>query len=304
MDNNPYSDNYKKASEYLRLSLSLLSRRAIPPSPLNIQMAYEYASGRNKALTTALNEILVQQEEPSEESLWALYNRYFVQDDEDLAKMRQELRRIISNLQDALGDSGGQLSSYVNVLSCFTDSLTEVESLRKELEEVKEKSRTDALTGIFNRNAFDEALADAVRTALAQKSTFCLLLADIDLFKKFNDTYGHLVGDKVLRFVASTLKGCVKGMDTAARFGGEEFAVILPQTALLGAGSVSEQIRKAISSGELKVKSKGGTYGKITISIGIAQFNPGDEPDDLIERADRVLYLAKERGRNRVEKAT
>ncbi|MCP4041126.1 MAG: GGDEF domain-containing protein [Gammaproteobacteria bacterium] len=342
MEKNPYSDDYAKASGYLRLTLVLLSKPGIPPSPLNIQIGYDHVSGRNEALKTALSELLEQPEGASEENLWALYKHFFVQDDQALEEMRQELRRIIINLQGEFENSGGNLSSYATTLSHFASILapstppgvmstkvetviedtrsmeqsqhrlelqlagilTDVESLRKELEEVKEESLTDSLTGISNRRAFDSALEQAIHIAREQKSKFCILLADIDHFKKFNDAHGHLVGDKVLRFVAATIKRCVKGKDIAARFGGEEFAVILPQTGLSGAVSVAEQIRKAISSGELKNKAKGGTYGKVTISIGVAQFYASNRPNDLIQRADRALYLAKNRGRNRVEKAT
>ena len=110
-----------------------------------------------------------------------------------------------------------------------------------------------------------------------------------------------MVGDKVLRFVGSTLKSCVKGKDTAARYGGEEFAVILPHTDSAGSSALAEQIRKAISSGKLKNRESGESYGRLTISIGISQLRPGDSPDDLIRRADEALYKAKQNGRNRVE---
>ncbi|MCP4040498.1 MAG: GGDEF domain-containing protein, partial [Gammaproteobacteria bacterium] len=226
MEKNPYSDDYAKASEYLRLTLSLMSKSRIPPSPLNIQMGYDHVSGRNEALKTALNELLDQPVGPSVKDLWALYRRFFVQDDQALETMRQELRRIVVNLQGEFENSGGNLSGYANTLSRFADILdpstppgvmstkvqtviedtrsmersqrrlelqlagilTDVDSLRKELQEVKEESLIDSLTGISNRKAFDTALEQTIHTAREQKSTFCILLADIDNFKKFNDT--------------------------------------------------------------------------------------------------------------------
>jgi len=111
------------------------------------------------------------------------------------------------------------------------------------------------------------------------------------------------VGDKVIRFVALSLKRCLKGKDMAARYGGEEFAVILPDTALKGAEVIAEQIRKAVSSGVLKDKKINEDYGRITISIGVAQFRSNELPHDLVRRADNALYLAKNRGRDRVEQA-
>ncbi|PVV21917.1 MAG: hypothetical protein B6D74_10745 [gamma proteobacterium symbiont of Ctena orbiculata] len=331
MDTNPYShDDLAKASKH-----------KIPPSPLNFRLGYDYVAGKSEELKAALDEMVTQSEALSTETLWEMYRRFFIQDDQALEKMRQELRHIIVNVQSEFARSGGNLSSYAQTLNRFADILdtsttpermsaevkkvvddthsleesqqrlesnmshilTEVESLRKELEQVKEESLTDALTGISNRKAFDAALEHTVHSAREQKTPFCILLADIDRFKQFNDTYGHLVGDKVLRFVASTLKRCLKGKDMAARFGGEEFAVILPQTALIGAEAIAEQIRQAVSSGGLKDNSNGREYGKVTISIGIGQFRWNELPNELIQRIDRALYLAKERGRNRVEKA-
>jgi len=308
---------------------------------MNFRMGYDYVAGGDEKLKTSLDEIVAQPGELSAENLWRTYRHLFVQDNEALDKMRQELRHIIVNIQGEFERSGGNLSNYAKTLNRFADVLdvstppaaistevekvlvdtrtmeqsqlqlesnmssikSEVELLRKELEQVKEESMTDALTGISNRKAFDAALEHIVYSVREQKTPFCVLMADIDHFKQFNDTYGHLVGDKVLRFVASTLKCCLKGKDMAARFGGEEFTVILPQTSLPGAEVISEQIRQTISRGKLKDRGTGRGYGRVTVSIGIAQFRTNELPNDLIRRVDRALYMAKERGRNRVEKA-
>lgn len=338
----PYSnDDIAKASEYLRLAISLLSKHRIPPSPLNFRLGYDYAMGNSMALRSALDQALGQPEAVDNRALWDIYRHFYIQDEEVLDKMRQELRQIIVNVQGELSRSGGNLAVYARTLTQFAEILdsettpgvmsakvqevlhdthsmeatqlqlessmsvilSEVESLRRELEQIKEESLTDSLTGISNRKAFDSALENAIHQAREHKTPMCVALADIDHFKQFNDTYGHLVGDKVLRFVASTLKSCLKGKDIAARYGGEEFAIILPETSLDGAQIISEQVRKAISQGELKDTRNGRAYGKITISIGIGQFHWNELPNDLIQRTDQALYLAKERGRNRVEKA-
>lgn len=340
---NPYpDDDFSKASEHLRIALSLLSRYRIPPSPLNFRIGYDYVAGKDEALKTAFDEIAEQPRGVSTGHLWSLYTRFFEKDEEALEAMRLELRRIVAEIQGEFQNSSGNLSNYADKLKRFAgildvsappatmsnevrnviedtrtmekyqhqlDSqissvLDEVVSLRKELEQVKEESRIDALTGISNRKAFDAALERVFEEAREEQTPFSILLADIDHFKKFNDTYGHLIGDKVLRFVGATLKRSVKGRDFAARFGGEEFAVILPQTELTGAGVLAEQIRKAISAGDLKDRKSEESYGKITVSIGIAQFYPGNLPNDLLQRADRALYLAKTQGRDRVEKSS
>ena len=131
-------------------------------------------------------------------------------------------------------------------------------------------------------------------------TSFCLMLLDIDHFKRFNDTWGHQTGDQVLRLVAMTLKSNIKGKDLAARYGGEEFAAILPETDLEGAVIVADNIRKAVQAKELLKRSTNEKLGRITASFGVAMYKPGDSPSSLIERADRCLYAAKHAGRNRV----
>ncbi len=338
---NPYSDDNARASEHLRLALLYLTRHGIPPSPLNYRLGYDSISGSNEELRKALETLLAEPGTPSEEALWDIYQRYFTQDEKALDAIRQELRRVILSVQKEFEVSGGNLSVYAGSLSRFAglldssdpsddllvevekviedtrameqsqkqlnsqifDVLNEVSELRRELDQLKEEALTDALTGISNRKAFDAALEQAILSSRDNKTPFSVLVADIDHFKKFNDSHGHLVGDKVLRFVASTLKRCTKGRDMVARFGGEEFAVILPQTSLSGAHAVAEQIRRTVSAGKLRKKSDDEVYGNVTISIGATQFYASDMPSTLIDRADRALYRAKNRGRNRVEKA-
>ena len=123
---------------------------------------------------------------------------------------------------------------------------------------------------------------------------------DIDHFKSFNDTYGHLTGDQVLRLVAISLKQTIKGQDITARYGGEEFAVVLPNTGISQALTVADHIRRAVMAKELKKKSTGELLGRVTISVGVSILRRGDTTDSLIERADACLYTAKRNGRNRV----
>jgi diguanylate cyclase len=140
----------------------------------------------------------------------------------------------------------------------------------------------------------------AMAEAMTDNESLSLLMTDIDHFKAFNDTYGHLTGDQVLRLVAQSVKQNVKGQDIAARYGGEEFAVILPNTVLRSAVTVADHIRRAVMSKELMKRSTGEHLGRITISIGVASLRPGDNMQSLIGRADTCLYAAKRAGRNRV----
>jgi diguanylate cyclase len=156
------------------------------------------------------------------------------------------------------------------------------------------------MTGLANRKFFDDSLERAIAEAAARGEALSLLMIDIDHFKAFNDNYGHLTGDQVLRLVASSLKQNVKGQDVAARYGGEEFSVILPNTVLRSALTLGDHIRRAVMSKELMKRSTGEHLGRITVSIGVATLHAGDTPQSLIERADGCLYAAKHNGRNRV----
>jgi diguanylate cyclase len=126
------------------------------------------------------------------------------------------------------------------------------------------------------------------------------MMTDIDHFKNFNDSFGHLTGDQVLRLVAMSVKQNVKGQDTAARYGGEEFAVILPDTVLRSAITVADHIRRAVMTKELMKRSTGEHLGRVTISIGVATLHKNDTVQSFIERTDTCLYGAKRHGRNRV----
>src|SRR6201999_1330068 len=129
--------------------------------------------------------------------------------------------------------------------------------------------------------------------AVASAEPLSLMLTDIDHFKAFNDTFGHLTGDQVLRLVALSVKQNVKGQDIAARYGGEEFAIILPNTTLRAAVTVADHIRRAVMTKELMKRSTGEHLGRVTISIGVAALRKGDSPQALIGRADSCLYAAK-----------
>jgi diguanylate cyclase len=179
-------------------------------------------------------------------------------------------------------------------------SSREVSDLRERLESVRRESLTDQLTGIPNRKAFEAELREGIEIAIESGEPLSLLMCDIDHFKIFNDTWGHQTGDQVLRLVANCLSENVKGRDTAARFGGEEFAVILPQTGLSDAVNLANKIRMNVESKKLVKKSTGDILGIITISVGVTEYDANESAADFIRRADGCLYGAKRAGRNRV----
>lgn len=183
--------------------------------------------------------------------------------------------------------------------SQLADTTDELGRLRKHLEQARRDAMTDALTMLFNRKAFDEAIERACALAATTNDVISLAVIDIDHFKVFNDTWGHQTGDQVIRYVASVINRVAEGSRVAARYGGEEFAVIFPSEGQDIVLAAIESAREEISTRILKRRSTNEELGAITISSGIAQSRPGDQPASLIERADGALYASKRNGRNR-----
>ncbi len=163
----------------------------------------------------------------------------------------------------------------------------------------EQHSNTDPLTGLANRRSLDEFLRLAQIAAMEKGEPLSILMIDIDHFKKFNDTYGHQVGDQVLRLVAKVLQDSVRDVDLAARYGGEELIAVLPGADLDACAAVAERIRCRISEARLTRRATGEEIASVTISIGVAQFRLAESAEAMIERCDRGLYQAKRLGRNR-----
>jgi diguanylate cyclase (GGDEF)-like protein len=171
------------------------------------------------------------------------------------------------------------------------------EKLRNQNEELERLSVSDALTGLYNRRYLTQRLSEELVRAYRHEAPFTVLIADVDEFKKYNDTFGHPAGDEVLKKVANILLSSTRSMDCAARYGGEEFAVLLTGTSADVAAEVAERIRDGVASQEFHGR-------RITLSIGIAEFpNHGQTADEVISSADEALYAAKRAGRNRVVRA-
>jgi diguanylate cyclase len=333
-------DTVEQATEYARSALTLMAEKGIAATPDNFAVWYEYHAGRDPLLNRSLDALLEGGKVIGEERCAEIHRQFLSGDDQTAAvhdsatKLKQELNEVLKRL----GTAGENAAQYGRSLGTFTDQLTDAEDgdafgavlsdivtatramerqnhdleqqlvsssteitqLREDLEDVRRESITDAMTGIFNRRLFDIRLREEATLAQENSHNLCLLMIDIDKFKNFNDTYGHLIGDLILKLLASMLTDTIKGRDTAARFGGEEFAVILPDTSLRNAVKVGEAIRARIKEKELKNRSTGENMGRITISIGVSCYLLGEDLSDFINRADAALYAAKHAGRDRV----
>ena len=182
----------------------------------------------------------------------------------------------------------------------LVEALLQIEGLKDRL--VREGG-TDALTELPNRRQLDETLARAIAHAVRSSEPLSIAVIDIDHFKSVNDDHGHLVGDDLLRVMGKILKQSCRESDFCARFGGEEFVVVLVDAGLAGATTLIERLRTVVEK-KLFVSLQGSVKVDRTASFGLAELRPGETPKSLIERADEALYAAKRGGRNRVVVAT
>ncbi len=166
------------------------------------------------------------------------------------------------------------------------------------MEKLQKLAITDGLTKLHNSRSFYSQLEVEVDRFNRYKRSLALLLMDIDHFKKYNDSYGHLEGDKALVTIAQIIKSCLRKLDSAYRYGGEEFTVILPETSCEEAQTVAQRIKSALKAENFMPQH--GKEAKITISIGVTEYFPGEQLSEFIQRADKAMYLSKEKGRNKV----
>ncbi len=194
---------------------------------------------------------------------------------------------------------GGVKVFYIDIAKqddFYLLSLTDITKMQRLHHETAQKAFYDNLTGVFNRNKFNELAHDLIDEALEISLELSCLMFDIDHFKSVNDTYGHLVGDEVLKSVAAIIQKNVRKTDLLCRWGGEEFIMVLPGSDAEKARQIAEKIRESIATTHFD------EIGNVTISIGVTQLQKDDSVESLIERCDKALYKAKENGRNRVEK--
>lgn len=332
-------DDHERTMAFAEIALGQIKALRQPATPRNYEVWYNYATGYNPSLNELINETLARSGTLTERDLEEVYNAYLSPTrlteriDKVSSRVMDEIEQVMSMVDSAVGNATTYSANLAGVSqqlgsadrdglraiveglvqtakdmelanskleARLTASKQQINQLQENLEVARTESLTDPLTSLSNRKFFDQALANAITEANAQNQTLSLLMTDIDYFKTFNDTFGHLTGDQVLRLVALSVKQNVKGQDIAARYGGEEFAVILPDTALRAGVTVADHIRRAVMSKELMKRSTGEHLGRVTISIGVAVLRSGDTAQSLIGRADACLYAAKRNGRNRV----
>ncbi len=193
-------------------------------------------------------------------------------------------------------DSKGRIIGAIETLQDVTERRRAEEALRESEERYRRLSHTDALTGLLNSRALQQRLQHEVERAVRYRRPLSLLVLDCDHFKQINDRYGHPEGDKVLQVLAEVISVCLRSADSAFRYGGEEFVVLLPEIALPAARGLAERLRLRFAEQSI-VNALGETI-QCTVSIGVAELKPGDNESTLLRQADEACYVAKRRGRN------
>jgi diguanylate cyclase len=334
-------DDHIRTIGYGESAIGYIRKNTLPAYPRSYELWYTYSAGYNQGLNRAINEAVKENGRISTDEMLSLYGRFLSPTrlgdrlDDVGSKVSREVEEIVETLKlsaDATSDYGAALEQAGLKISGITDpdklklyvthlvkstqnavasnrklesqlleSKKHIENLQSSLEAIRYESLIDELTTLNNRKHFDNSLEKVIRNSIESGRGFALLMTDIDHFKKFNDTYGHQTGDQVLRLVALSVKQNISSQDVACRYGGEEFAIILPHAGMDEAVEVAEKIRAAVMAKELVKRSTGENLGRITISAGIAAYKPDDNEHTIVSRADEAMYAAKNAGRNLVK---
>ncbi|MGS2721481.1 GGDEF domain-containing protein [Paraglaciecola aestuariivivens] len=332
------NNDIEKSFSTLKQTIPLMLKHKISAIPSNYALWYTYVSNKSPELNEALERAIDFNLPLSETRSKALYRDYLAETEEVNAwQLRQSIEAMLVELSQSLKDTHSETVNFKSTMdtciddlakvekeglsveevmalvralvkdtqnirrstisfnATLTDAQKEISALRAQLEQSQQAALYDSLTGLCNRRFFDDELA-----AYASQPNLFLLLIDLDHFKKINDNYGHVMGDMVLKATAKKLQDCCRDGAQAFRFGGEEFAVIVPNSNFSKARGLAESIRKAVQKIRVKDKKTGEAVGDITASIGLAEHTAKQPASSLIEKADQQLYEAKRLGRNRV----
>ncbi len=334
-----YTESKERSAEVLRAALGFIGQHAACCNPITFAVWYEYAAGINARLTLAIDECLRAQSVLGDTEIAQLHRDYVADpDSEAMQEINAELRRVMSGVAvnaSSTGASAGRFGEELDRLAVMLrqgESLTlpalldgaaasaremkgttatlvqricdgqrEIEQLRADLTRARDEVLLDPLTGVLNRKGFDQSLVALMGQPRRPGQSHSLVMIDIDHFKRVNDKHGHVTGDLVIRSLAGLLRDSVhNGERRVARFGGEEFAILLPGTSAAEAVPLADAVRQRVSATKFRDRRTQQVVVQVTISAGVAALDADDHPETWIARADEALYRSKQNGRNRV----
>lgn len=332
-------EDFKKSTANLKKAVPLMMKHHVAATPSNYALWYTYVDNAIPRLNRELDAVLENYGICPPATCEQLYKTHVAgQVETDMSNLRANIEILVNEVASSVSDTLTDTSQFSQMIDKSFESLervdgnsmtidevmkvvrqlvsdsheirhstrflnsqletatAEINLLKAQLAEVQQDALFDSLTSLYNRRAFDNDL----RTLIRSEQSMCLILADIDHFKGYNDTYGHLFGDTVIKGIAKRIQvSCREGIH-AYRFGGEEFALIVPNKSLRIARQFADSLRRAVEKLSIRDKRSNKPVGNITMSLGVAEFEVGENAESLIGRADGLLYEAKQLGRNRV----
>lgn len=335
-----YAVNKAKSAEYLRLAIEKMARQDTAFHPVSYAVWYEYVSGEHQKLAEAVDALLAEQSRLNEEHTSHIFNTYIAEVDAagaqtvvdrfskvmtdlgetttqactDSAHFSQVIKEWSLQMDQAsssptvnwapLREQSQLMQQSMTQLQATLSSTTqEIQRLQEEITRARHASQQDRLTGLMSRAGFESALSQALirqATPEADSAQTCLIKIDIDHFRRLNDTHGHLFGDKVIYSVAQLLQGHCAERDAVARYEGNQFIVLMPETPLEIAEKKAESIRSEVAALRLKHPVHQSQVSDLSISLGLATYRAGEDAESLVDRANLALSASKTKGRNQL----
>jgi len=334
-----YIHQKHQSAELLRAAVAHMGQHEAACNPLTFTVWYEYAAGINPRLVAAIEQEMKQGSRLDDAAIERLYRDFVTEPDEaEVRRLSGEFQRVMSRMTDSAnhtGEAAGAFGAQLDRLSSaiqakdtvallpdlaetlggtaqmkdsvqalqdqVRSSQQEIAQLQTALLRARDEAQIDGLTRVLNRKGFDERLEAMLRAMQGTAGQGCLVMLDIDHFKKVNDTHGHLMGDQVLRGLGKILPAMVTQEGHAvARFGGEEFAVLMPGASLEESRQLAERVLNTTKAMKLRDRKTQQVLLTVTVSAGVAAATADDDATSLIARADAALYQSKQGGRDRV----